>query len=134
MSGQFDPNVMVYSDEASMVNSSNGENTLPVVTPQVLEEPQTGLVPQAQAQLVAGLFGDRRTFVSAPQYHWHAQGAVGADDEARHHIDALAQRLHQFGHRTKEREMGFWHRLSNAMDLPGVERLLARNQEIWEAE
>ena len=83
MSGQFDPNVTVYLDEASMVNSSNGENTLPVVTPQVVEEPQTGLVPQAQAQLVARLFGDRRTFVSTPQYHWHVQGAVGADDKSQ---------------------------------------------------
>ena len=33
MSRQFDPNVTVYSDKASMVNSSNGETTLPVVTP-----------------------------------------------------------------------------------------------------
>ena len=47
MSGQFDPNVTVYSDEASMVNGSNGETTLPVLTPQVGEEPETGLVPQA---------------------------------------------------------------------------------------
>ena len=45
MSGQFDPNVIVYSDEASMVNSSNGETTLPVVAPQVVEEPEMGLVP-----------------------------------------------------------------------------------------
>ena len=90
MSGQFDPNVTMYSDEASMVNSSNGETTLPMITPQVVEEPETGLVPQAQAQPVAMLFGDQRIFVSAPQYPWHAQGAVGADDEAKHHIDALA--------------------------------------------
>ena len=59
---------------------------------------------------------------------------MGANDVARHHIDALAQRLHQFGHRTKEREMELWHRLCSAMDLPRVERLLARNQEIWKAE
>ena len=58
---------------------------------------------------------------------------MGADDEARHHIDALRQRLHQFGHQIEEREMELWHRLSSAMDLPGVERQLARNQEIWEA-
>ena len=30
--------------------------------------------------------------------------------------------------------MELWHRLSSAMDLLGVERLLARNQEIWETE
>ena len=89
-----------------------------------------GLIPQAQAQLVVGLFGDQRIFVSAPQYHWHVQGAVGADDEARQHIDALAQRLHQFGHGKEEREMELWHRLSNAIDLSGVERELARNQKI----
>ena len=102
----------VYSDEASMANGSNGESTLPMVTPQIVEEPEMGLVPQAQAQPVAGLFGDQRIFVNAPQYHWHVQGAVGADDEARQHIVALAQRLHQFGHRTEERELELWHRLS----------------------
>ena len=53
---------------------------------------------------VARLFGDQRIFVSAPQYHWHVQGGGGADDKAKHHIDILAQRLHQFGHWTKERE------------------------------
>ena len=54
-----------------MANGSNGESTLPMVTPQIVEELETGLVPQAQAQLVAGLFGDQRIFVNAPQYHWH---------------------------------------------------------------
>ena len=69
MRGQFDPNVTVYSDEVSMANGSNGENTLPVVAPQVVEEPKIGLVPQAQTQPVMGLFGDRWIFISAPQYH-----------------------------------------------------------------
>ena len=41
-----------------MVNGSNGETTLPVVTPRVVEEPEMDLVPQAQAQLVARLFAD----------------------------------------------------------------------------
>ena len=49
-----------------------------------------GLVPLAQAQPVAELFDDQCIFVSAPQYHWYVQGVVGADDEARHHIDVLA--------------------------------------------
>ena len=52
MSGQFDPNVTVYLDETSMGNGNNGETTLPVVTPQVVEVPKTGLVPEAQAQPV----------------------------------------------------------------------------------
>ena len=77
-----------------MANGSNGETTIPVVNPYVVEEPETGLIPQAQAQLVAGLFSDQQVFMNAPQYHWHVQGAGGADDEARHHIDVLAQRLH----------------------------------------
>ena len=94
MSGQFDPNMIVYSDEASMVNGSNGETTLLVVISQVVEEPKTGLIPQAQVQPVAGLFGDQRIFISAPQYHWHVQVTVGADNEARQHIVALVQRLH----------------------------------------
>ena len=48
----------MHSDKASMVNGSNRESALPVVTPQVVEEPETGLIPQAQAQPVAGLFSD----------------------------------------------------------------------------
>ena len=66
-----------------MANGNNGEFTLPMVAPQIVEEPKTGLVRQAQAQPVAGLFCDQRIFVIAPQYHWHVQGVVGADDEAR---------------------------------------------------
>ena len=60
--------------------------------------------------------------MNAPQYHWYIQGAMGANDEARQHIVDLAQRLHQFGHRTEERELELWHRLSNTADVPGVER------------
>ena len=117
-----------------MANGSNGESTLPMVTPQIVEEPEMGLVPQAQAQPVAGLFGDQRIFVNAPQYHWHVQGSVGSDVEARQHIVALAQRLHQFGHRTEERELELWHRLSNVVDVARVERRLATAQEKWESE
>ena len=113
----MNPTTIVYSDEASMANGSNGESTLPMVTPQIVEELETGLVPQAQAQPVAGLLVTNVIFVNAPQYHWHVQGAMGADDEARQHIVALAQRLHQFGHRTEEREMELWHRLSNVADF-----------------
>ena len=114
-----------------MANGSNGETSLPVGTPQVVDELEMGLVPQAQAQLVAGLFGDQRIFVSAPQYHWHVQGTVGANDKAKHHIVALAEWLYQFGHRTKEREMEIWHRLSNTVDLPEVRRQLDQQHEIW---
>ena len=30
--------------------------------------------------------------------------------------------------------MELWHRLSNAVDVPGVERQLATTQEMWESE
>ena len=80
---EMDPTATIYSNEASMANGSNGESTLLMVTPQIVEEPETGLVPQAQAQPVAGLFGDQRIFVNAPQSHRHVQGAVSADDAAR---------------------------------------------------
>ena len=59
---------------------------------------------------------------------------MGVDDEARQHIVALAQRLHQFGHRTEERELELWHRLNNVADVAGVERRLAIAQETWESE
>ena len=50
-------------------------------------------------------FGDQTVFANKLQYHWHVQGAMGANQEAKQHIVALAQRLHEFGHRTKEREL-----------------------------
>ena len=59
-------NVTVYSDEASMGNGNNGESTLQVVTPQAIDEPEVGLIPQMHTQAVAPLFGDRKIFVSAP--------------------------------------------------------------------
>ena len=59
---------------------------------------------------------------------------MGANDEARQHIVALAQRLHQFGHRTEERELELWHWLSNAADWSGAQCRLARSQEMWESE
>ena len=59
---------------------------------------------------------------------------MGVDDEARQHIVSFAWGLHQFGHRTKERELELWHRLSNAADVPGVERRLVTAQETWESE
>ena len=43
-----DQNVKVYSDEASITNGSNVESTLQMANPQVVEEPEMGLVPQAQ--------------------------------------------------------------------------------------
>ena len=53
---------------------------------------------------------------------------MATNDKAKQHVDALTQRLNQFGRRTKEREMELWHQLSSAMDVPGVEPQLAGNQ------
>ena len=113
-----------------MANGSNGESTLQVVTPQAIDEPKVGLVPQMHAQPVASLFGDRRIFVNAPHYHWHVQGAVGANKEARQHIVALAQRLYEFGHHIEDCKMEIWHRLGSMMELPEVERQVAKNQQV----
>ena len=55
--------------------------------------------------------------MSALQYHWHVQGAVGADKEARQHIAILAQGLHKFGHQTEECEMELWHWLGGAVEI-----------------
>ena len=59
---------------------------------------------------------------------------MGAYEEAMQYIVALTQRLHEFGHGTKECELELWHRLSATMDLPRVECLLARNQVELETE
>ena len=69
MSQQLEQNVTVYMDKASMANGSNGESTLPVVIPQVIEELDMGLIPQAQEQPVAPLFGDQKIFVNTLQYY-----------------------------------------------------------------
>ena len=84
------------------------------MTPQAVDGPKMGLVPQMHTQPRAPLFGDRRIFVNAPQYHWHVQGAMGTDEEARQHLVALAQQIYEFGHQTRAREMELWHRLGNA--------------------
>ena len=55
---------------------------------------------------------------------------MGTDEEARQHIVALVQRLYDFGHCTKDREMELWQRLGNTLDLLEVERQVAKNQQI----
>ena len=50
---------------------------------------------------------------------------MGTDEEARQHVVALAQRLHEFGHRTEAREMELWHRLGHAAQLSEVEQRVA---------
>ena len=67
--------------------------------------------------------------MSAPQYHWHAQGAVGTDEEARQHVVALGQRLHEFGQRTEAREMELWHQLGHAAQLSEVEQRMANSRQ-----
>lgn len=52
----------IYSNEASIANAngSNGTSVLPMVAPQIVEELETGLVPQWPKSLVAKFFGDQR--------------------------------------------------------------------------
>ena len=88
-----------------------------------------GLVLQAQTQLVATLFGDRRIFVNAPQYHGDSKGAIGANDETKQQLIALDNQLYNFDHHTKECEMELWHWLGHAMDFPRAQCLLVINQE-----
>ena len=88
-----------------------------------------GLVPQQHTQPVAPLFGDRRIFVSAPQYHWHVQGAVGTDEEVRQHLVALAQQIYEFGHQTKACKMKLWHWLGIAIQLSEVKQRVANCQQ-----
>ena len=59
---------------------------------------------------------------------------MGAEEEARQHIVALAQRLHQFGHRTEEREQELWHRLGGTVALPEMEHRLTNYQQQMENE
>ena len=54
---------------------------------------------------------------------------MGMDKEARQHIVALAQRLHEFGYRTEAQEMELWHRLGHAAQLSEVEQRMANCQQ-----
>ena len=55
---------------------------------------------------------------------------MGVDKEARQHIVALAQRLYEFGHHTKDREMEIWNRLGSTVRLSKVQQHVARNQQV----
>ena len=55
---------------------------------------------------------------------------MGANEEARQHIVALAQRLYEFSHHTEDREMEIWHQLGSTVELPEVERKVSRNQQV----
>ena len=59
--------------------------------------------------------------MNAPYYHWHVQGAVSVDDEAKQQLVALANQLYNFGHNTKEQELELWCRLNHTMDTLGVQ-------------
>ena len=55
---------------------------------------------------------------------------MGAGEEARQHIVALAQRLYEFGHCTEDRELEIWHQLGSTMALPEMEHQFGTNQQI----
>ena len=56
------------------------------------------------------LSGDKCIFVHAPQFHLHdyGKGAMDVDKDAKNQIMDLADRLHEFGCRTKAHEMELW--------------------------
>ena len=75
---------------------------LPVVAPIVpftIEEPGTSLVPQEVHPPQEALFGDKRIFVHAPQFHWHdySQGAMDVDRDAGESDHGPGGPLHTFG-------------------------------------
>ena len=47
---------------------------------------------------------------------------MGADEEAKQYIVALAQGLYEFGHCIEDREMEIWHWLGSIVELPEVEQ------------
>lgn len=51
---------------------------------------------------------------------------MGADEEAKQQIAALAQLLYQFGHQKEERELELGQRLANVAEMSEVQRSLAK--------
>ena len=131
------PSMTTYSDEIS-IGSGNGNNGVPTlfaVVPLVVEEPEASLIPQIALQRPSeDLFGDQRIFLHAPQYHWHIQGAVGVDEEARQRVVAFAEQMYRSGHRTKARKMELWGLVLNVMEASGVHQLVAQLEQTMQKE
>ena len=88
--------------------NGNGDSLNPIASPSAVAKVSNVLVPQMPMQLAPPLFDDWHIFISVPQYHCHV---TEGDTEARQHIIAFAQQLHEFGQRTKAREAEMWRRL-----------------------
>ena len=75
-----------------MGSQGNGAPAVAPVVPYAVEEPETSLVPQEVHPPQEVLFGDRRIFINAPQFHWrdYGQGAMDVDRDARNQIMDLA--------------------------------------------
>ena len=100
-----------------MGSQSNGLPAVAPVVPTTIEEPGTSLVPQEVHPPQEALFGDRRIFVHASQFHWHdySQGAMDVDRDAKNQIMDLADLLHTFGHRIEAQEMELWGRVQETL-------------------
>ena len=111
-----------------MGSQSNGLPPVAPVVPSTIEEPGSSLVPQEVHPPQEALFGDRRIFVHAPQFHWHdyGQGAMDVDRDARNQIMDLADLLYTFGRRTEAREMELWGRVQETLRTPEVHQLVSR--------
>ena len=78
-----------------MRSQRNGFQVVVLVVPSMIKKPGLSLVPQEMHPPQEALFGDRRIFVHAPQFHWHdySQGAMDVDRDARKQIMDLADLL-----------------------------------------
>ena len=72
--------------------------------------------------------------MNAPQYHWHVQGAVGADDEARHHIDVPHTEVALVWSPDRKKRDGVGTPAEQCSRFAWVEPQWTKSQEIWEAE
>ena len=88
-----------------MQNGHNGDVPPQPAVP-VVEELGTEVIQAAAAPGGSGDIapGGSRTFIQAPQYHWHTVTSAGTDAEARERLVALEQQVFAFGRQTEERE------------------------------
>ena len=137
MSWQFDPNVTVSSDKASMVNGNNGENTLSVVRPSGSGRTKDGACPpNLKLSRLQDFSLTEQNFCKCPSVPLACLGVLWvpmtkpSPTPMFWYIDDYISLVTV----VKKERWNMCHRLSSAMDLLRVERLLARNQGIWEAE
>ena len=92
------------------------------------KEPGTSLVLQEVRPPQDALFGDKRIFVHALQFHWHdySQGAMDVDRDAKNQIMDLGTFCIHLVARTKACEIDLWSWMQDTLRVLEVHQLVSQ--------